>query len=684
MTQYFPPNDYPPVWRPYALTLARRLRESVVPGPVDEVEFWDVDSGRKRDPQADGIMDTHPGRLLMLFRIAASFGPEERFQDQVRRPGGVTVWTGIKPRELPGIEYLLKHGGVPLDIRVHTRSPHRPSEPVLQLCKPDKQDSGEVSTAMQVAFENRITEALSFPAPVLILLPDGLELSASLKRILPEAERLAAVDRTIMLTLFCELYNLSDTEKRTTVAHHLPDDATLAQLDYPSVIMALRSPSALEAARKLQNMARPDRSVRKDGLTLEEIGGSSAAHRAAAALVADIQAGKQGAARWSEIPRSLLFYGEPGTGKTVLAQAIARSADVAIVIASVGEWQAKGHLGDMLSAMLRTFSDAGARRPCIVFIDEVDSFGARDNRDRHNSNYRRQVINTLLREIDKFLALEGAILLGACNALDTLDPAIRRPGRFDQIVELGRPSLEQIVHILQGELPEAVDLTCLARHCVGQTPAQIDATLRAAKAAARREGIRFTTEYLAAQLSAGRSETPVVERRIAVHEAGHALITSMLLGTAAIERVVVGQEDGHTIRRSAIREATLAEFEREMMMHMAGRAAERLVLGNVSAGGGGGQGSDLAQATHLQMFFDRQAGLGIHGPAWLGEPDISRISEKYWDRVRVKLEEFERMAGDLLQPHRSLLERLAAELLVRREMNAEELQPWLIQLRNFK
>ena len=683
MTNTLPPDGYPPAWFPDFVTGQRCFHESVDTEPVDEIEVWD--GGTRSYRTEHSTINMHSGRLLMCIRMFASFDLGARFQDWLRRSGGIAVWTGIAPRELSGIEYLLKHGLVPSNVQIYTRSPHRPSEPVLQLCKPDIQNTGEVSKAMQVAFENRITEALSFPAPILILLPDGLELSAPLKRILPEAERLAAVDRIIMLVLLCELYNVSDVGDREAVLRLLPDDTSLAALEYTSLLMALRAPSAFEAAQALQKMTQPALSIREDGLTLAEIGGASPAHRAAEALVADARACKEGAARWSEIPRSLLFYGEPGTGKTVLAQSIARSAGLPIIIASAGEWQARGHLGDMLGAMLKTFSDAAARCPCIVFIDEIDSFGARDASDsERNSNYRRQVINTLLREIDKFLAFDGAIMLGACNSVDTLDPAIRRPGRFDQIVELGRPPLKQIVHMLQRELPEAVDLTPLARLCVGQTPAEIDATLRGARAAARREGATFTADYLATQLGAGRPENPVVELRIATHEAGHALVAAMLLGTAAVERVVVGPEDGRTIRRAAIREGTLEEFTREMMMHMAGRAAERLLLGNVSAGSGGGPGSDLERATHLQMFFDRQTGLGIHGPAWLGEPDTTRIPEKYWDRVRLKLWDFEQRAGELLEPNRELLERLAAELLVRREMDAAELRPWLSQIGNFR
>ncbi len=676
MTNTSPSDDYPPAWLPDFVTWKQCFHESVDTEPVDEIEVWD--GGTRSYRTEHSTINTHSGRLLMCIRMFASFDLGARFQDWLRRSGEIAVWTGIAPRELSGIEYLLKHGLVPSDVQIYTRSPHRPTEPVLQLCKPDTQNTGEISKAQQAAFESRIIEALSFPAPILILLPDRLELSAPLQRMLPDAERLAPVDRIIMLILLCELYNVSSAEDREAVLRLLPDDAALAQLDYPSTIIALRTSSALEAAKALQRIVQPARSMRQNGLTLEEIGGSSPAHRMAENLAVDIQAGKAGAARWSEIPRSLLFYGEPGTGKTVLAQAIARSADVEIVIASAGEWQSRGHLGDMLGAMLKTFSDAAARRPCIVFLDEIDSFGARDAKDSaRNSNYRRQVINTLLREIDKFLALDGAVLVGACNAVQTLDPAILRPGRFDQIVELTRPPLGQIAHMLRQVLPGAADVTPLARLCAGRTPAEIDATLRAARATARRDGVPFDADLLAAQLGGGRRDHPAFERRIALHEAGHALVAAMLLGPATVERVVIGPKDGRTIRRSAIREGTLAEFDREMMVLMAGRSAERLVLGDVSAGSGGGTGSDLERATHLQLYCDRQSGLGIHGPAWLGEADLPRVSEEYWDRVRVKLEKFERMACDLLEPHRNQLERLAEELRVRREMNTEELRPWL-------
>ena len=117
-----------------------------------------------------------------------------------------------------------------------------------------------------------------------------------------------------------------------------------------------------------------------------------------------------------------------------------------------------------------------------------------------------------------------------------------------------------------------------------------------------------------------------------------------------------------------------------MTILLSGRAAERMVFGTVSAGAGGDEGSDLEQATQLLLSCDRQAGLGIHGNSWLGKADMSRLTQHDRDRLRVKLDKMERRALRLLEPHRERLERLAAHLLEVREMNTEDLRPWLHDL----
>ena len=124
----------------------------------------------------------------------------------------------------------------------------------------------------------------------------------------------------------------------------------------------------------------------------------------------------------------------------------------------------------------------------------------------------------------------------------------------------------------------------------------------------------------------------------------------------------------------------MPEFEHELTILLGGRAAERALLGSVSAGAGGSEESDLALATKLQLQFDREFGLGINGNAWLGAVDMRRLTPAECDRARVKLDQFERRAQQLIAPHRNLLERLADHLVQHRELGEDELRPWLGEL----
>ncbi|ETX10767.1 hypothetical protein OCH239_21375, partial [Roseivivax halodurans JCM 10272] len=467
---------------------------------------------------------------------------------------------------------------------------------------------------------------------------------------------------------------------RAPVAALLPGDDTLARMDRTGLMAALRAPNAADAARELTRLSTPE-AHSAPGMTLEEIGGASPAHRAAADIVSDLAAWRRGEADWSELSHSLLISGEPGTGKSLLARGIAASAKVPLIESSCGDWQSAGHLGDMLREMRRSFAEAIAQRPSVLFIDEIDAFGARQSADTHNSNYRRNVINQLLREIDRLVRAEGVILVGATNHPEALDPAILRPGRFDLHRTLGRPSRAQIRHMLVRALPDVgeADLAALARAYTGETPARIDADIRAAKAAARRAGSRVSAQALLETLPAGQAELQGRDRRIAIHECGHAIAAS-LLGVAPVHRLLLSSDGGTTHRPQALREGTMAEYEAELTIVLAGRAAERLVLGTISAGAGGGADSDLAFATRLQLHVDREAGLGINGGAWLGPADMTRLAPEERDRLRVRLDQAERRARELLQPHRDRLERMAVHLLQHRELSETELAPWLSDL----
>ncbi|TQS69885.1 cell division protein FtsH, partial [Rhodobacteraceae bacterium] len=194
-----------------------------------------------------------------------------------------------------------------------------------------------------------------------------------------------------------------------------------------------------------------------------------------------------------------------------------------------------------------------------------------------------------------------------------------------------------------------------------------------AKAQARRSGQPLRIPTLIA------ARPPALEgydRRIAIHECGHAIVAT-LLRAEPVRRMQLSRDGGSTSRGSAIHEGTPLEFEHELTVIMGGRAAERLALASISAGAGGSVESDLAQASALQLQFDREFGLGVNGNAWIGPPDLKQLSSEDRNRLRVKLDQFERRARALLVPHRDLLEMLAAHLVEHRELQEADLRPWL-------
>lgn len=708
------PKTTPAPWARYSWTILRRLHaaeddssfdldidmdgDTIAPRskrtPPGVIELLDaMDSTQKHDPHdldamraagVDGVAlddrgsDRPPhtiaaGKILMALRLAATFIREEHFLKALE-PRAVTVLEGIDPAQLSGAAKSIGRLFLPEGWTSHTRAPRHTETGVLQLLLPMESAAKKISEHAITKIEQEILTALTLPHPLMILLPDATLLPPELRRVLPPATRLAPIDRDLMLKLLGQTHSATGKIDAALVRPLLPDDEVLATMDMPSLLSALREPDASATARKLTTLLAPRANSSSD-MTLEEIGGDTPAHHAARDLVTDLAAWRRGEAEWTDLSASLLLSGEPGSGKTLLARAIAASARVPLVEGSFGTWQSAGHLGDMLREMRRTFAEAASKRPAALFIDELDAVGSRESQDRHAENYRRQVVNQFLQEIDNLRRGEGVLLIGATNHPDALDPAILRPGRFDLHHSLGRPTQPQILHMLRRALPEATepDLGMLARAFSGETPAMIDATIRAAKAQARRSRRPLTVSTLMAD----RPPAPEgFDRRIAIHECGHAIVAT-LLGAGPVRRMQLSRDGGSTSRGSAIHEGTPLEFEHEMVIILAGRASERLTLGSISAGAGGSVESDLAQASALQLQLDREFGLGVNGNAWIGPPDLKQLSPEERNRLRAKLDQFERRARALLTPHRDLLETLAAHLIKHRELQEADLRPWL-------
>lgn len=480
------------------------------------------------------------------------------------------------------------------------------------------------------------------------------------------------------------LFALSITHSATgrideeSVRALLPNDDLLEALEPGHLAMACRAPTAQKVAERialLTTKATPAGKKKRLGRDAAVIDGNTPAHQAARNIVEDLAAWQVGDLDWSEMPQSLLIHGDPGTGKTYLARQIADAAGVDLVEGSFADWQAAGHLGHMLAAMTQCFDDATAQAPCILFVDEIDAAGSRFDGDPHGMSYRVQVVNGFLQQIDRLARTPGVILIGACNQMGRLDPAITRPGRFDQIVRMPLPSLADIKRILAKVLVDKMtesEIDTLARAAVGKTPADLDAALRAATADARRQKLPMSADLLRLHLGIDQPNAERL-RRIAIHEAGHAIAAELLAPTSVV-KLSLSDRNGVTERRSTFTELTVDEIETELMILMSGRAAERLVLGTVSGGAGGDKESDLAQSTALILQMDRELGLGHNGDGWLGPADMHRLTEAEKQRVRAKLEQVRNRAATLLTPHTNRLQKVAAALIDRRELHGSAMR----------
>ena len=363
------------------------------------------------------------------------------------------------------------------------------------------------------------------------------------------------------------------------------------------------------------------------GPGLESLPGMGQALAWAHRVVEDLQACVAGDLPASELDRGCVLEGPPGCGKTSLARAIAASARVPFVAASLQEWQGArdGHLGTLLGAMGATFAEARRLAPCVFLVDELDSFGDRSRFDARHRDYSRQVLNAFLEHLDGSHARDGVIVIGATNDASVLDPAILRPGRLEQIIRVPLPDADGLTlilrHHLRGEL-QGDDLLPLGQvaHERGASGADIERWCRVARATARRARRPMVLDDLVAEV--GEPPPPLSPgdlERAAVHEAGHAL-GYLRCGKGVLLDVEVGLDGSSPGRTRTMSDAldegsvfiTQDAIHRRLRALLAGRAAELEILGDISGGAGGSSTSDLARATRLAVIAVAALGLDDH------------------------------------------------------------------------
>ena len=318
----------------------------------------------------------------------------------------------------------------------------------------------------------------------------------------------------------------------------------------------------------------------------------------------------------ASMPKGILLVGPPGTGKTMLAKAVAGESNVPFFSMSGSEF-VEMFVGMGASKVRDLFNQAKEKAPCIVFIDEIDAIGQkRSGGGQYGGNdEREQTLNQLLTEMDGFDDNSGVIILAATNRPESLDPALTRPGRFDRRVPVELPDLkgrEEIlkVHAKKVKLAENVDFTTVARMASGASGAELANIVNEAALRAVRDGRKFVTQsdleesievVIAGYQKKNAILTDAEKRIVAYHEIGHALVAAKQTNSAPVQKItIIPRTSGALGYTMQVEEGNhylmnKEELENKIATLTGGRAAEEVVFGSITTGAS----NDIEQATKL-------------------------------------------------------------------------------------
>ncbi|MGE8063787.1 AAA family ATPase [Pseudomonas sp. NPDC089569] len=426
----------------------------------------------------------------------------------------------------------------------------------------------------------------------------------------------------------------------------------------------------------------PSRTPRKvTGVTFDDVIGCEEAKRALLDITRAHKHPEQYEALGAQAPRGVLLTGLPGTGKTQLAKALATECGMNFITASGSDFSSMW-MGMGIMKVRNLFRQARKKAPCILFIDEIEGISKRVSEPRFGESEQNRIINQLLIEMDGFKNSKGVFVIGATNLAESLDPALRREGRFDRTIVVPLPSMEDrkklLTHYL-GKLRNVtpMDVGRLASTCMGLTPAAIAAITNYAAILAAREDCSTIEERhvvdaienhrIGEQQTGFNSYSDEDRHTIAVHEAGHAVVGA-LLKVGNIDKVTIlprGQALGVTliIPLEDKRLHRKSDLENRIVMLLAGRAAELVYKSETSSGAA----KDLEEATRIALTMVSSFGMGPYADlASLGvlrEAGIEVDATSTLNLVNKVLQELDAKCQGLLNKHSEAVETVIEQLL---------------------
>ena len=402
----------------------------------------------------------------------------------------------------------------------------------------------------------------------------------------------------------------------------------------------------------------------------------------------------------ASMPKGVLLVGPPGTGKTMLAKAVAGESNVPFFSISGSEF-VEMFVGMGASKVRDLFSQAKEKAPCIVFIDEIDTIGKKRDGQIGGNDEREQTLNQLLTEMDGFEGNNGVVILAATNRPDSLDPALTRPGRFDRRVPVELPDLqgrEAIlkVHARKVRMADNIDYNKIARMASGASGAELANMINEAALRAVRDHRNFATqedleESIEVVIAGYQKKNAILTDQekwtVSYHEIGHAMVAAYQINSAPVQKItIIPRTSGALGYTMQVDEGnhylmTKKEMENRIATFCGGRAAEEVVFGDVTTGAS----NDIEQATRMARAmitrygmsddFDMVALETVNNQYLGGDASLACSSEtqKEIDRQVVELVKRQhRKAGEILVEHREKLDQLARYLYTKETITGEE------------